>query len=649
MLQSVRSKLLAGIIVPLVIFYGIVAFTEVRQQVRLAVEDTEKLLQESAKRHTERIEDEFIRISANLKLLKSYIEERPEITTDELDSMFTLCVNNNPQLRGILIAYDPLHSSERKDKLLYVYREEETVKSHLMNEEYDYHGDAYMIPAITGKEFWTEPYIKMEPTKQLICTFSVPFFYNDKFAGCLIANISLAKIREFVQSNMLENAQFAVISPTGSIISDNDPELEMNETVFSLAEWYGRKELAQWGHELPNSSSTAVRFSPAKNSLPEKMIWNNKQPVWVIPVHIKETNWMLVVAANENTILQPSYEQLQQQIILFIAGLIIIICFICFVSFRLTNELKYLTDFASELAKGNLDAKVKNKRSNDEFGNLADTFDKMSIELKSNIHRLVQETAARKIIEEEMQAARRIQTSLLPRTFPPFPNRKEFDLYAKNEPAAFIAGDFYDFFFVNDNVIAFVIADVSGHGIPAALFMAVSRTAIRNFAAKNNSAKEIINSVDSFLSGNNDDCMFVSVFFGLYDVSTGELRYVNAGHNPPYVLRSDGSYTTLPNTGTIMAVINYAQYEEKSVILQPNDVIITFTDGVTEAHRKNFNTNWHKGEDVLFSEPRLEALIQKIYTGSAEEICNTIFSAVEEHDGGEHQDDITVLVLKRIQ
>jgi len=630
-----------------------------RRQRNHDIHYTEQLKEEAAKRRAEQIDSELARISANLRVLKDYIEAHPDATTDELHWFFSRYVRGNPQLLGIFIAYDPEHNINRKDKILNVYREEGTIKTHMLGGEYDYSRDIYLIPKLTKMQFWSEPYINIEPAKQFICTFSVPFFFDDKFAGCLVADISLEKIRQFVQSNLPDNSQFAVISPKGSIISDSDPELEMNETIFSLAEWYERGELAQWGYQLLRGDDTRIRLAAVNNSQPEKMIWNNKEPVWIIPARIKETNWTLIVATNENVILQPTYERLKQRVYIFIVVLLVIIAIVCFASLRLNTELKYLTDFASELAKGNLNAKVKGKHSEDEFGHLADTFDKMSTELKASINRLVLETEARKTIEGELQAARKIQLSLLPRTFPAFPDRAEFDLYAKNEPATFIAGDFYDFFFINENTIAFTIADVSGHGIPAALFMAVSRTAIRNSAArnncavrnncdiKNNSAKEIMSSVDSLLMSNNDDCMFVTAFFGMYDVSTGELCYVNAGHNPPYVLRSDGSITSLPATGPIMAVVDDAQYDENCIVLAPNDVIVTFTDGVTEAHMRNSSANWKKSKDGLFGEQRLEELIQEVHTGTAKEITDAIFAAVTEHDCGEHQDDITVLVLKR--
>ncbi|MCL2743872.1 MAG: SpoIIE family protein phosphatase [Planctomycetaceae bacterium] len=636
-----------------------VALIEMRRQRNHDIHYTEQLKEEAAKRRAEQIDSELARISANLRVLKDYIEAHPDATTDELHWFFSRYVRGNPQLLGIFIAYDPEHNINRKDKILNVYREEGTIKTHMLGGEYDYSRDIYLIPKLTKMQFWSEPYINIEPAKQFICTFSVPFFFDDKFAGCLVADISLEKIRQFVQSNLPDNSQFAVISPKGSIISDSDPELEMNETIFSLAEWYERGELAQWGYQLLRGDDTRIRLAAVNNSQPEKMIWNNKEPVWIIPARIKETNWTLIVATNENVILQPTYERLKQRVYIFIVVLLVIIAIVCFASLRLNTELKYLTDFASELAKGNLNAKVKGKHSEDEFGHLADTFDKMSTELKASINRLVLETEARKTIEGELQAARKIQLSLLPRTFPAFPDRAEFDLYAKNEPATFIAGDFYDFFFINENTIAFTIADVSGHGIPAALFMAVSRTAIRNSAArnncavrnncdiKNNSAKEIMSSVDSLLMSNNDDCMFVTAFFGMYDVSTGELCYVNAGHNPPYVLRSDGSITSLPATGPIMAVVDDAQYDENCIVLAPNDVIVTFTDGVTEAHMRNSSANWKKSKDGLFGEQRLEELIQEVHTGTAKEITDAIFAAVTEHDCGEHQDDITVLVLKR--
>jgi sigma-B regulation protein RsbU (phosphoserine phosphatase) len=312
---------------------------------------------------------------------------------------------------------------------------------------------------------------------------------------------------------------------------------------------------------------------------------------------------------------------------------------IVFITGRLAVPIKRLAIFAQKLSAGDLDAHVGDIRFAKEIDQLALTFDKMVNDLKSNIERRIKEETALQTVESELQAARRIQTSLLPRVFPPFPERKEFDLHAMNEPVAFIAGDFFDFFFIKPDTLAFVIADVSGHGIPAAMFMAVSRTAIRTFAAPDHSPHEIINQVNHVLSVDNDAVMFVTLFYGHYNVATGELTYVNGGHDPPYIVRKDGRLESLPATGPLVAAFEGISYEEKTVRLEPGDILVAYTDGVTEAHSNRDN--------VLYGTVRLEPLLGEIREEPVEEICARIYHATDHFANHESQDDVTLLVLRR--
>lgn len=640
MLHTVRSKLLVGILLPLLIIYGLITFFETQRQVRSAIAETKQMMNESTEKRAAILNSEFVKFSAGVDILCDYIDQNSDASIDEITALCSKYVDANQQLIGFFIGFDPEVYPDMKDRTRYIYRNSDNkIAVDPLTNGYDFNRDVYMIPRFTQTGFWTEPYVNIEPAKQLICTLSVPFSRNKKFAGMLMADIGLDKIRDTVQSNTPENSRFCLVSRTGAIISDTNPDFEMNETIFSLAEWYCRDDLAQWGRRVLSNSAPTSRFEPVQNNLLEENIWNNYKPIWIASAPIRQTGWTLLVATDESEILKPIYVNLYQQLALFLLGLLAILGAIAFVSLRLTRSLNRLTHFAEELAAGNLDARVPGKRPNDEFGQLAGTFDQMVVELKSNIDLRMKESLARKAIEEELRVARRIQASLLPRCFPPFPDRNEFDLFARNEPAAFIAGDFFDFFFIDQDTLALVMADVSGHGIPAAMFMAVSRTAIRNFSTQERSPKEIIENANNVLSQDNDDCMFVTVFFALYNVRTGELTYVNAGHNPPYIVRTDGSIESMQSTGPFLATFEGIDFDQANIMLRPDDIFVTFTDGVTEAHTE--------AETILFGEARLERHIKEVRKDNARAICDSIFKIVDDYDHGEHHDDVTVMVLKR--
>ncbi|MBM3890183.1 MAG: serine/threonine-protein phosphatase, partial [Verrucomicrobia bacterium] len=217
-------------------------------------------------------------------------------------------------------------------------------------------------------------------------------------------------------------------------------------------------------------------------------------------------------------------------------------------------------------------------------------------------------------------------------------DRTEFDLHALNEPAEYVAGDFYDFFFVNDHVLALVMADVSGKGMPAALLMAVARTAIRNFAVLGQTPGAILKHLNDMLTQDNPDNMFVTVFCAHYHVGTGELRYANAGHLPPYILRRGGRLETLDETDPLAGGFAGVTYRDHAARLEPGEVLVTFTDGVTEAHA---------GPGELLGEKRFEDLLRSAAFEPVEQINKTVLRTVLDWSQNALPDDVTLLSLRR--
>jgi sigma-B regulation protein RsbU (phosphoserine phosphatase) len=242
-------------------------------------------------------------------------------------------------------------------------------------------------------------------------------------------------------------------------------------------------------------------------------------------------------------------------------------------------------------------------------------------------------------IQSDLDTARNIQSAILPKKFPPFPEIKEFEIYAAMEPAKEVGGDLYDFFLLDNNRVGFVIGDVSGKGVPAAIFMAVSRTLIRATALKGIPPEECLTYVNHLLCNESVASMFVTVFYGVLDYKNGTLVYANGGHNPPYVLSKDGELKELELTGGLaLGVIDGVSYQSKTVQINSGDLIYTFTDGVTEAMNKEFE---------LYSEERLELLLKENYVVNTTEIISKSFENVKIHADGELQsDDITILAIK---
>ncbi|MHC4070638.1 MAG: SpoIIE family protein phosphatase [Planctomycetota bacterium] len=241
-------------------------------------------------------------------------------------------------------------------------------------------------------------------------------------------------------------------------------------------------------------------------------------------------------------------------------------------------------------------------------------------------------------MEQELNVGRDIQMSMLPLEFPAFPDRKEFDIHALLKPAREVGGDFYDFFFISENEICLIVGDVSGKGVPAALFMAVTKTMIKTRAADDHSPASIVTRVNDELSADNPASMFVTLFLGVVNLQTGGFRYTNAGHNPPYILRSGGNLQCLDQRhGPIIAAVEGVAFKETAAELGRGDTVLIFTDGVTEA--------MDTGQQ-LYSESRLEDLLGRVQDRQPDQLTNSVILGVEEFaTGAEQADDITILAF----
>lgn len=241
-------------------------------------------------------------------------------------------------------------------------------------------------------------------------------------------------------------------------------------------------------------------------------------------------------------------------------------------------------------------------------------------------------------IQYDLQTAREIQQAILPKVFPPFPGRHDFDIHAAMVAAKEVGGDFYDFFMIDDNHLGFVIGDVSGKGVPAAIFMAVSRTLIRATGLKGIPPDECLHYVNNLLCNESVSCMFVTVFYGILNTLTGDLVYVNAGHNAPYVIGKDELRKVEMTGGTILGCMENFAFRSKTTKLEKGDTLFLYTDGVTEAFDK---------ADKAYGEERLELFLKQQYKSDLEGIVKSLLSDISIYATEVPQsDDITLLVIR---
>lgn len=312
-------------------------------------------------------------------------------------------------------------------------------------------------------------------------------------------------------------------------------------------------------------------------------------------------------------------------------GMLFIVVYFLIKKLVVDNMVKINKSLAM-ITGGNLDT-VVNVRTNEEFASLSDDINSTVVTLKHYIA----EAAAR--IDRELEFAKSIQHSAIPTVFPPYPGHSEFDIYATMDTAKEVGGDFYDFYFVGENRLGFLIADVSGKGIPAAMFMMTAKTIIKGYAESGKPVDEVFTTANEKLCESNDAGMFVTAWMGVLDTVTGKVEFANAGHNPPLVRHAGGGFEYLRSKPCfILAGMDGIKYRKNEFTLAPGDEIYLYTDGVTEAT---------DSENNLYGEERLLALLNSMGDLSGEEICRAVKADIDAFVGDAPQfDDITMLYLK---
>ena len=320
------------------------------------------------------------------------------------------------------------------------------------------------------------------------------------------------------------------------------------------------------------------------------------------------------------------------------ATLLVVVLAALSVARAIAGPVVKLTAATARIADGDLSRRVDVEASN-EIGRLAASFNRMAGQLAESIERLTSTTAAKERIESELRVAHEIQMSILPKIFPPFPQRPEFDLHALIHPAREVGGDFYDFFLFGEDELYFVIGDVAGKGVPASLFMAVTLTLFRSSLVWGLDPAALLRKLNQHLCADNDSCLFVTMFCGKLHVPSGEVIYSNGGHNPPYVLRCHGSLEPLPRVGgPALGLSDTATYRLGRLTLQPQDALVLYTDGVTEATSP---------DEEFFLESRLEACVRTAPGETARQLVERVSRAVEEFTAGAPPaDDITLVALR---
>lgn len=467
---------------------------------------------------------------------------------------------------------------------------------------------------------------------------------SGKIAGVVASDVYLTSI--------IEDAMKLKIGDTGScFILDADLNFiahqKMDEPDFKteLTDHVGESSFI----DLLKSSAIGIRETSyeGQNSYIAFSRLNETGWIFCASIETQEVTAPAVKAkADSDMLTERSQQQMQKLLfeifrmfIIFFAVIGIAVIMLSFaVSGTITRPIEELAVNAQKIGEGDFDHKIA-VQSKDEVGQLAKRFNEMQDNLKNYLDHLKKVTAERERISTELNLATQIQADMLPRIFPPYPERKEFELYATMNPAKEVGGDFYDFFMIDDDHLALVMADVSGKGVPAALFMVIAKTLIKNRAQMGGSPSEVLADVNRRLCESNEAELFVTVWLGILETSTGHVIASNAGHEYPAVMKSGGDYELLKTKQSpAVATLEGLKFRQNEFDLHSGDTLYLYTDGVAEA------TN---SDEMLYGTDRMLEALNMTKNDSAEEVLISMKKSVDDFTGEAPQfDDITMLCLK---
>ena len=488
-------------------------------------------------------------------------------------------------------------------------------------------------------------------TGRSVITCGAPVYVDGKLKGVAGAGFFLDTIREDVDSFQIGQSGFAcVINNYGQILFSGSRDTELAAMIRFDVDLRdsSNPEIAELTKDALNGGSDV------------RLIEVSGARYYVAYAPMETVSWSYFTVLPESEVLAPSEALIaeldannQKQIDFVKKSVISSVRFLVILMFLVGAVMYYVaTRFADKLARpvSILTDKVRKVKGDnldfewdldtgDEVQVLAGAFGSMTDRMKQYIDDIVQITADRERIGAELAVATQIQADMLPRIFPPFPEKKEFELFALMDPAKEVGGDFYDFFLVDEDHLCMVMADVSGKGVPAALFMVIAKTLIKNRATMGGSPAEILEYTNDQLCEGNEAELFVTVWLAILEISTGKGVAANAGHEHPVIKRADGDYELVTYKHSVaVATFPGLPYKEHEFELHSGDSLFVYTDGVPEA------TN---SENELYGTDRMLEVLNSNKDCSVEEILNKLKSSIDEFASGAPQfDDITMLVLK---
>lgn len=539
-------------------------------------------------------------------------------------------LKTNANVGGVAIGFEPGVCPGHKDGFApYIMRD---AKGGLHEADLatmqDYRSrDWYRKPKARKTAFWSDPFV--EVNGNVICSYCIPIMSaQGRVVAVLAVDMSLDELTEKVQSVkpypksfltiMDRNLNFVVHPDKRLILRGNPMQLldqsryEVNETIFVDI----RNQVRGIGAFGEQGDEKYLYYAP-----------------------IKRAGWTVTLECDEDEIIAGVKAVRWQLAGVSVVGIIGLVFVCMFVMRRFLRPIRLYSNAALHIADGNFHTRIPRMHDHNELWALGNSLNHMQQSLDKYIHELTATTQEKGRIESELNIASKIQMSMIPKIFPPYPDRDDVDIYGSLIPAKAVGGDLYDFF-MRDEKLFFCVGDVSGKGVPASLVMAVSRSLLRIVAAQESRPERIVASLNNSMSDMNESNMFVTLFVGVLDMPTGRLRYCNAGHNAPVIIDGGTHEVAMldvkPNLP--VAIMPDMKFEMQEIMINPGTSIFMYTDGLTEAE---------DSDKRLFGEDRMLQTLRDMTDNSSKGLVEGMLNAVHQHVGdAEQSDDLTMIAIR---
>ena len=635
--NAVRRSFAARLSMVVVLFAAIVLLAAIGYTALLA---RKSVTNEAMLRADQVLENSVLRLDSIIEDVEIAADNLEWLVLRHLDSPDSMMVysrntvESNSFLSGCSIAFEPDYFPGRHYYSAFSGRVDEGIETEQEgDDDYQYfYLDWYQLPELLGKACWTEPYSDWDQDDsedlqtEMLVSYCKPLFDDDgQFIGVISLDIALAWLSDMLATVRPYPHSYAfLVSRGGTYLVHPDSDRLFYETMYTPS--------------LENPDPSMLRLGRAMQGMEEgfqRMEVDGKR-CYVFYTPVESIGWSMGLVCPWREVFG-SFNYLRRTAALIaLMGLLLMFLVCTRVIGREVKPLSALASQAEGIASGNFETRLPETTREDELGTLTHSFAHMQESLVSYIDELTKTTAKKVRIEEELQIARDIQLGMLPRTFPPFPDRRDLDLYASMVPAREVGGDLYDYF-IQDGKLYFCIGDVSGKGVPASLVMATAMNLFRVVGRQNLPPAEIARQINETLAEGNEQLMFVTMFIGALDLADGVLDFCCCGHNPPVLLSCDGEARFLGClANTSIGVLPGYAFEGEQLELGRTPLFL-YTDGVTEAEGP---------EHEQFGEGRLLAALSGKYEG-AEAAVTVVAEAVGEHvRGAVASDDMTMLCLQ---